>query len=85
MDYISWNKFYVYKHYYIDKNGEEVVFYIGKGKKDRMYNQQRNLYWKDIVKSINCVYYVSVIRFFECENEAYAYEKELQAYYWNKG
>lgn len=91
---ISKNIYYVYKHYYFDENGDEIVFYIGKGTGDakggcaRIYSHYRNKYWEEIVKQLDekeVKYYFEPIKFFEIEKDALTYELELQKEYWEKG
>lgn len=86
--------YYVYKHYYFDDNGNEVVFYIGKGKGDakggasRIYSHYRNKYWEEIVNELDkkrIKYFFEPLNFFESEREALTYELQLQKEYWDKG
>lgn len=93
--YIKQKKsFYVYKHFYYDENGDEVVFYIGKGTGDakgsatRMYDCQRNKYWDEIVSNLNkknIQIFKEPIKFFDTESEALNFEAKLHKEYWNKG
>lgn len=86
--------YYVYKHYYFDKNHNEVVFYVGKGMGDakgndsRIYSDTRNRYWKAIVEKLEdeqISYYFEPVKFFDSETEALNYELQLQKEYWDKG
>ena len=86
--------YYVYKHYYFDKDHNEVVFYVGKGMGDakgsdsRIYSQTRNRYWKAIVNELDekkVKYYSEPVKFFDSETEALNYELQLQKEYWDKG
>ena len=86
--------YYVYKHYYFDKDHNEVVFYVGKGMGDakgsdsRIYSHARNGYWKAIVKKLEedqISYYSEPVKFFDSEAEALNYELQLQKEYWDKG
>lgn len=83
--YLNNEKYYVYKHYIINKDGHENIFYIGKGKGDRIYNQRRNSCWNKIVKENNYEYYVDIIQYCNSEEEAYELENKLQEYYWSIG
>ncbi|HBG8638454.1 TPA: hypothetical protein KRH68_000694 [Clostridioides difficile] len=85
LQYFEKDKYYVYKHYIIEHDGSENVFYIGKGIGDRIYNQIRNEKWDNIVKSNNNNYNVDIIKYFENEKDALDYETKLQLYYWNNG
>ena len=45
------NCYYVYRHYYIDKNTKkEITFYVGKGKGKRVISKNRNNIWINKVK-----------------------------------
>lgn len=83
--------YYLYKHYYLEKDGSENVFYIGKGTGDakglasRIYNTTRNRYWDEIVEKHQGKIKCEVIEFFENEIECLNREKELQDYYWELG
>ena len=69
--------FYVYKWFIIDTN---EVFYIGKGKDRRAQRVSgRNKYFLEYYNNNNCDY--EIIKYFEKEDDAFAYEKELIAYY----
>lgn len=69
-------KYYVYRHY-IEGN----TFYVGKGQEDRAYVYGRNKTWKNIVNKNNNNYEIEIIKFFNKEDEAYKFEKELTEYY----
>ena len=86
--------YYVYKHYYFDKDHNEVVFYVGKGMGDakgndsRIYSDARNRYWKAIIEKLEedeISYYFEPVKFFDSETEALNYELQLQKEYWDKG
>ena len=86
--------YYVYKHYYFDKDHNEVVFYVGKGMGDakgndsRIYSDTRNRYWKAIVEKLEedqISYYFEPVKFFDSETEALNYELQLQKEYSDKG
>lgn len=83
--YLNKNQYYVYKHYVYNEDGSENIFYIGKGIGDRIYNQNRNLYWNNIVKENKGKYYVDIIQYCDNEDEAYKLENKLQEYYWSIG
>ena len=93
-DSVKKQTYYVYKHYYFDKDHNEVVFYVGKGMGDakgsdsRIYSRTRNRYWKAIVKKLEedqISYYSEPVKFFDSEAEALNYELQLQKEYWDKG
>lgn len=93
-DSVKKQTYYVYKHYYFDKEHNEVVFYVGKGMGDakgsdsRIYSHARNRYWKAIVdklKEDQISYYSEPVKFFDSETEALNYELQLQKEYWDKG
>ena len=93
-DSVKKQTYYVYKHYYFDKDHNEVVFYVGKGMGDakgsdsRIYSHTRNRYWKAIVdklKEDQISYYYEPVKFFDSETEALNYELQLQKEYWDKG
>lgn len=93
-DSVKKQTYYVYKHYYFDKDHNEVVFYVGKGMGDakgsdsRIYSQTRNRYWKAIVEKLEedeISYYFEPVKFFDSETEALNYELQLQKEYWDKG
>ena len=93
-DSVKKQTYYVYKHYYFDKDHNEVVFYVGKGMGDakgsdsRIYSHTRNRYWKAIVdklKEDQISYYSEPVKFFDSETEALNYELQLQKEYWDKG
>lgn len=70
-------KFYVYEWFNIDT---KEVFYVGKGIKNRYKNyKNRNKKFLQYYSSNRTS--VRIVRYFENENEAYAYEKELTNYY----
>lgn len=85
MLYLNKKQYYVYRHYVYNEDGSENIFYIGKGIGDRIYNQNRNLYWNNIVKDNKGKYYVDIIQYCDNEDEAYKLENELQEYYWSIG
>jgi hypothetical protein len=73
--------FYVYQHLRLDNN---IPFYIGKGCKDRAFRTKRNNKgWNNIVNKIG--FTVEIIKYFEDEKEAIAYEHEIINLYRNKG
>ena len=93
-DSVKKQTYYVYKHYYFDKDHNEVVFYVGKGMGDakgndsRIYSDTRNRYWKAIIEKLEedeISYYFEPVKFFDSETEALNYELQLQKEYWDKG
>jgi hypothetical protein len=66
------NIFYVYRHITIDT---KELFYIGKGKGRRAYDQNHNRLWKNIVEKHN--YIIEFIKENLTEEEALRLEKEL--------
>lgn len=83
--YVSENKYYVYIHYIIDELGNKNIFYVGKGKGDRIYSQKRNSTWQRIVKANNSKYHCKVLEYFENEIDALEYEDKIKLFYWDKG
>lgn len=83
--YLNKSKYYVYKHYIYNVDGTENVFYIGKGIGDRIYSQNRNLYWKNIVMKNEGKYNIEIIQYCDNEDDAYKLERKLQEYYWSIG
>lgn len=76
------NMYYVYRHYYYDKEGREITFYVGKGKGTRALSENnRSDIWKDKVNVINGDYFVDIVESFSDEKEALKFEKELISYY----
>ncbi len=77
------NRFYVYKWYYKDSN---KIFYIGKGTKSRYKNtKRRNQKFLEIYNAnpSNCD--VEIIKYFDTEEEAFSYEKQLILDAWDNG
>lgn len=73
--------FYVYKWYI--KNTNEV-FYIGKGCHNRVRKiRGRNKIFLDYYNNNDCGW--EILEYFENEEDAFAKEKELIAYYWSIG
>lgn len=66
--------FYVYKHLTADTN---ELFYIGKGKNRRAYEQNHNKFWRHIANKHG--YIIEFIRENMTEKEALSLEKELIA------
>ena len=65
-------KFYVYTH----STTEHQVFYVGKGTKNRAFsNRGRNTKWKWVSEKHGLK--IEIVKFFEIESEAFAFEKEL--------
>ena len=74
-------KFYVYKWYNTDTN---EVFYIGKGTRNRKNNlTHRNKIFQDYYANNNCAN--EIIKYFDDENQALQYEKEMISYYRSLG
>lgn len=77
----EYNMFYVYKWFI--KNSNEV-FYIGKGKGNRVRKvKNRNYIFLDYYNNNECDY--EILEYFEDEQAAFDREKELIAYYWSIG
>ena len=73
-------KFYVYEWYNIDTN---EVFYVGKGCKNRYKEiKKRNKKFLEYYENNNVN--VKIVKFFDNEDEAFAYEKELTDKYREK-
>lgn len=73
--------FYIYK-WFIKNNNE--VFYIGKGKDNRVRKvKNRNNIFLDYYNNNECDY--EILEYFEDEQAAFDREKELIAYYWSIG
>lgn len=73
-------KFYVYEWYNIDTN---EVFYVGKGCKNRYKEvKKRNKKFLEYYENNNVN--VRIVKFFDDEDEAFAYEKELTDRYREK-
>ena len=74
-------QFYVYEWYNV-KTGE--VFYVGKGSKKRYLDKtHRNKLFLDYVEHNEVL--SRIIKYFNNEEEAFQYEKELTQYYRDKG
>lgn len=66
-------KYYVYEWFNIDNN---EIFYVGKGCNNRYKSlSHRNKYFKEYIQNNNVD--VRIVKYFESEEEAYKYEKEL--------
>ena len=66
-------KFYVYIH---RRKTDNSIFYVGKGSGNRVFSKSgRSNHWRNIVKKHD--YIVEIIRYFNCELEAYEYETHL--------
>lgn len=75
---------YVYRHYYYTKSGEEITFYVGKGRGGRAYtfsSFSRGSGWAECTRDLK-EFYIDVIDVFEYDSEAYDFEKELIGYYY---
>lgn len=69
--------FYVYVHKRLDFN---TVFYVGKGSGNRFVSKRyRNKYWHNIVEK--CGYTAEIVKHFEFEKDALAYEIQLISEY----
>lgn len=76
------NKHYVYRHYYIDSENQEITFYVGKGIGNRAFTESgRNDLWKAKVESLQNKYSIDIVKHFDSESEALEFESELIAYY----
>lgn len=72
-------KYYVYLHYIGDN-----TFYVGKGSGNRAHSKHnRSLKWREFVG--NRKYEVEIIKLFESEKEAFAYETKITQYYKDLG
>jgi hypothetical protein len=68
-------KYYVYVHYRLDK---EIPFYVGKGQGNRAYvTTGRNSWWTAIHNKT--LIDVDIVKYFDLEDDAFAYEIELIA------
>ena len=73
--------FYTYVHI---RSDNDQVFYVGKGKDDRMQSKRsRNKHWHNIVAKVG--YRVEYVGLWFTEAEAYDHEKSLIAYYRSQG
>lgn len=76
------NSFYVYRHYYYNDKGREVTFYVGKGQGMRALSESgRSSLWEERVQKIKRNYFIDIVEFFNNEEEALDFEKELISYY----
>jgi len=74
-------KYYVYTHSVPDGG----VFYVGKGVDQRAYSSNdRTIKWRDVVASNDGIT-IKIVKRFETEEEAFAYEEELIKQYKDKG
>jgi group I intron endonuclease len=79
MAFLFFMRFYVYTHTRPDKN---AVFYVGKGQRDRAYNNyHRNIHWKRVVGKNNKKFIVNIIAYFNNESDALKKETELILFY----
>lgn len=75
------NKFYVYAHYRADTM---VPFYVGKGLKNRhKVRCGRNQYWRNLANKYGFV--SDILRYFDNEQDALDYEKEVIKTFIEKG
>ena len=75
------NNFYVYEWFNIDT---QEVFYVGKGTGNRYKNKQkRNKYFIEYINTHNVD--VRIVKYFQEEQEAFEYEKQLTNSYRAKG
>lgn len=75
------HKYYVYI-WFIVSSGE--VFYVGKGSGNRVTSMKdRNRHFKNIRSKCDCDY--KIVKYFENEDDAYAYELKLGLEYKSKG
>lgn len=76
------NVFYVYRHYYYNDNGKEITFYVGKGQGMRALSENgRSALWEERVRKIKGNYFIDIVDFFDNEEKALEFEKELISYY----
>lgn len=76
------NTYYVYRHYYYNNNGKEITFYVGKGQGMRALSENgRSDLWLKRVESLNGNYFVDIVDFFDNEDKALDFEKQLISYY----
>lgn len=74
--------FYVYEYYIISTN---TVFYVGKGTGKRYKNTwARNDDFKRIIEENKENYDVRIVKYFDNEDDSFAYENELIAFYRDK-
>lgn len=74
-------KYYVYIWFLVDT---KEVFYVGKGSGNRVTSMKdRNKHFRNIRKKCNCDY--EIVKYFDNEEDAYNYEKELGIKYKNIG
>lgn len=75
------DRYYVYRHYY-NIEDREITFYVGKGINNRCYaDSNRNDLWKSIVEQLNGEYSIDIVRYFDSEDAAVEFEKQLISYY----
>ena len=66
-------KYYVYLHRRASNN---TIFYVGKGSNKRAFSkQQRSSFWHNTANKYG--FTVEIIKYFECESEAFSYEDIL--------
>ena len=74
--------YYVYRHYYYNEKGKEITFYVGKGQGTRAISENnRSDIWLERVKKLQGKYYIDIVDFFDSEEKALNFEKELISYY----
>lgn len=77
---IDKNYYYVYEHWLY---GE--IIYVGKGRKERAFNKDRNNLWMDIVKDNFKEVKIVIKGYFKNEQDAFLYEKMLIQFYSENG
>ena len=76
------NEYYVYRHYYYNINGKEITFYVGKGQGMRALSENgRSELWNKRVETLNGDYFIDIVEFFDSEEKALDFEKQLISYY----
>lgn len=78
----SANMYYVYRHYYYNDKGKDITFYVGKGQGTRALSENnRSDLWKERVSKLKGIYFIDIVEFFDNEEDALSFEKELISYY----
>jgi hypothetical protein len=65
-------QFYTYCH---TRNDNGLIFYIGKGTKNRLNHKTRNIYWKNIVNKHGFI--AEILAYWDTEQEAFDHEQLL--------
>ena len=71
--------YYVYEHYY-EENGQEFIFYVGKGKNKRAWSKRRHIDWINIIH-LHSEYKVRFIAYFKKESDSLKFEIDKIAEY----